>query len=112
MSLEEIIRMKLGLEELTPEARLYSEEVKMKVRLFCNLPDEEEIKPSLAFTMANMVVDLINKDKAETEPDDKLKSIDMGDTSYTFDTANKFGRIDNLLRDYEGDLLKYRRIRK
>lgn len=109
MSVEEIVRIKLKLEELTPDASLAIEEVGIRIREFCNLLEAEPIPEGLNFTYASMVVDFTKS--MENEPD-ILKSVDMGDTSYTFDTTVRTNKIDYLMRNYEGDMLKYRRIRR
>lgn len=110
MTVQEIVLSKLKLSTITPDIEIAIVEIEKKIRNYCNIPEGEELPVRLAFTHANMVVDLI-KNESSDAGDQTIKSISMGDTSYSFDTSSK-DSISKLILNYESDLKAYRRLRK
>lgn len=109
MTLNEVVLSKLKLSTITPDIELAIKEVDVKVRNYCNFSKDEEIPESLLFVQANMIVELIKSESEEIET--AIKSVSMGDTSYTFDVGSKVKAVE-LILDYEADLKAHRRLRK
>lgn len=110
MTAQEIVLSKLKLSTITTDIEIAIEEIEIKIRNYCNIPFEEELPVGLVYTHANMVVDLINSGSSDIGAQ-TIKSMSMGDTSYTFDVNSKVD-IVRLIVDYEADLKAYRRLRK
>lgn len=114
MTAMEIVLGKLKLSTADSAIELALLETEQKVRTYCNIPEEELIPVALNFTLANMAIDLLKYNPAASDDLENLpvKSVTMGETSYTFDTTGARQILDKLLLDYQSDLLKFRRIRK
>lgn len=110
MTVQEIVLSKLKLSTITPDIEIAIAEIEIKIRNYCNIPKDELLPQALVFTQANMVVDLIKNESSDIG-DQTIKSVSMGDTSYTFDVNSKVN-IVKLIVDYEADLKAYRRLRK
>lgn len=116
MTVEAIVLGKLKLDESNTDIALAIAEAETQVRMFCNIPDDELLPERINFTLANMAIGVlgINKYFAGDENAVKveLKSVTMGDTSYTFNADSKQQALEQLLTNYERDLMLYRRLRK
>ena len=114
MTAMEIVLSKLSLSAADPAVELALLETEQKVRNYCNIPEDEDIPTALNFTVANIAIDLLKYNPASESGIENLpvKSVTMGETSYTFDIANSRQILGRLLLDYESDLRKFRRIRK
>ncbi len=114
MTAMEIVLSKLSLSAADDTITLALLEIEQKVRTFCNVPPEELLPDALSFTMANMTVDLLkNNPAADADLENiPVKSVTMGDTSYTFDIVSGRQLLDKIVLNYESDLLKFRRRRK
>lgn len=110
MTVKEIVLSKLKLSTTTPDIELAIEEIGTQIHNICNIPVLEALPNELNFTYANMVVELFKYDNQTSEESDKIKSVTMGKVSYDFEIASK--HIDSVIRDYQSDLLKFRRIKK
>lgn len=110
MTVQEIVLSKLKLSTITIDIEMAIEEIETKIRNYCNISEGEQLPKGLIFTQANMVVDLIKNDSPDIA-DKTVKSVSMGDTSYTFDISNK-NSIEKITLNYEADLKAYRRLRK
>ncbi len=111
LTVVEIVLSKLKLSTTNIDIDLAIEEIGQKIHNFCNIPQSEQIPAELNFTYANMVVGLVTYSSPDILQKD-ITNIKMGDTSYTFDLTSKQKHIDNLILNYEDDLIKYRRIRR
>lgn len=114
MTAMEIVLSKLSLSAADPAVELALLEIEQKVRNYCNIPDIDTLPTALNFTIANMTIDLLKYNPASESGIENLpvKSVTMGETSYTFDTAYSRQILDKLILNYESDLRKFRRIRK
>lgn len=114
MNTLELVLLKLKLDAANPDIELAILETEQKVRNYCNITDIDTLPAALNFTIANMTIDLLKNNPASESGIENLpvKSVTMGETSYTFDTTNSRQILDKLLLDYESDLRKFRRIRK
>lgn len=110
MIVNDIVLSKLKLSTITPDISIAIIEIETKIRNFCNIPADEQLPAELTFTHANMVVDLV-KNESNSIENQNIKSISMGETSYTFDTSSK-DKIAKLILNYESDLKKFRRLKK
>lgn len=111
MKLEEILAKKLKMAELNDDIKLCLFEVVQRVREYLNYKESDELSYAVKFIIINMTIDLMALSKMKDE-EPGLKSITMGDTSYSFDTASKAQLINISLDKYEAELRRYRRFRK
>ncbi len=114
MTTLELVLRKLKLDAANPDIELAILETEQKVRNYCNIADIDTLPAALNFTVANMTIDLLKYNPASESGIENLpvKSVTMGETSYTFDIANSRQILDKLLLDYESDLKKFRRLKK
>lgn len=115
MNVTEIVEAKIPFNDLPGEILLamYIEEVGQSIKTYCNRSD---IPSELAFTHANMVVDLINGEKRRTELDgnSSVSSIKEGDVTVQFGSARVDSReraTEQLLFDYSKQLNRFRKLR-
>ena len=114
MEVIEIVRAKLT--DKAPEAlqlNFYIEEVAQAIKTYCNRTD---IPSELAFTHANMVVDMIKNEKRKNDPEaqSSVASIREGDTTVQFGSAKVESReraTEKLLYDYSSQLNRFRKLR-
>lgn len=103
MTVQEMVKTALNIEELPPIVIMDIERVGGKVKNFCNI---SEIPEALHFTVADMVVDL-NKQRTD-DVDIKVTSVKMGDTSYSFQADSA---VDKMIKNYESELIDFRKMR-
>lgn len=114
MEVIEIVRAKLTDE--APEAlrlNFYIEEVAQAIKTYCNRTD---IPSELAFTHANMVVDMITGENRKDDPEvqSSVSAIKEGDVQVTFGSAKVESReraTEKLLYDYSKQLNSFRKMR-
>lgn len=115
MNVIEIVKAKLPSDKLPEEALLdmYVEEVRQTILTYLNRTD---MPPELAFTHANMVVDVITGESRKVDPDAAatVKSVKEGDVTVQFGSTNVESReraTQTLLFDYSKQLNKFRKLR-
>ncbi|MEK4712245.1 hypothetical protein [Sporosarcina sp. FSL K6-5500] len=114
MEVIEIVRTKLP--DTAPEAlqlNFYIEEVAQAIKTYCNRTD---IPRELAFTHANMVVDMITGENRKNDPEaqSSVSAIKEGDVQVTFGSAKVESReraTEKLLFDYAKQLNSFRKLR-
>lgn len=92
---------------------MFIEEVAQAIMTYCNRTD---IPSELAFTHANMVVDMITGENRKNDPDaqSSVSAIKEGDVQVTFGSAKVESReraTEQLLFDYSKQLNKFRKMR-
>lgn len=108
MSLEEILKAKLGKTELSVSEVLELQKTESMVRAYCNLTDDEFLPEALKFAIAESAADILTEASEESR---KLKSISMGDTSYSFQGTSDKLRTEKL--EMRGEVLRrYRKLKK
>lgn len=114
MTIQEIIMARVPPGSVNERLmQIIAAEAEQKVRNYCNFAQEEALPAALNFTVANMAMDLIQlRPSSGSEESGPVKSVTMGDVSYSFDTTSGRTTLEKLLLNYEGDLKKYRRLKK
>lgn len=115
MDVFEIVKVKLPLEDQTADflIKMHIQEVEQTIKSYCNRSD---IPCELAFTHANMVVDIITENvrRNVTDSPGTVKSIKEGDVQVTFEATRgslREAQMEALLFDYASQLNKFRKLR-
>lgn len=80
--------------------------VGQQVLNYCHITD---IPDGLVYTVADMVIKYINHQQSNDSPTANVKSVTMGDTSYTFSSDSTAGDVNDLIMLYRSDLNRYRK---
>lgn len=117
MTVDEILKARLGVESLDDETQLARNQIKQEILEFCHI---KGVPPGLDFVWADMTLALLSswrQEKSVQKGDapfaGALSSVSMGDTSYHFN-ASAYGktnteRINAIVGNYKAKLVKYRR---
>jgi hypothetical protein len=78
------------------------------IRNYCNI---DEIPEGLGNTLVRMAADIYrNEHPGEPDVPQGVKSVTTGDTSTSFGVTETNGYAESLLRNYRGQLNRYRRV--
>ena len=85
------------------------ERVEDTIKNYCNI---KEIPEELNNTVLSMAMELYRIENFGSEEEGKdIKSIQVGDTTTTFETNKKIDISKELLKDYKGQLDPFRKLR-
>lgn len=120
MDVFEIVKAKVPAEQLPSDdavLALYVAETGQAIKNFCNI---SSVPSELVFTHAEMTIDAISADQRRRllstsgETPASVKSVKEGDVQVTFEgTKTGLGEtvLENLLFNYQTQLLRFRKVR-
>ncbi|SDX89668.1 phage head-tail connector protein [Tepidimicrobium xylanilyticum] len=107
----EKLKLLLGIKDDSKDAILEFtiERVEDTIKNYCNI---EEIPEELNTTVLSMAMELCRLENfGNVEGKKDIKSIQVGDTTTTFETNKSIDISNELLKDYKAQLAPYRKIR-
>lgn len=107
----EKLKQLLGIEDDSKDFILEFaiERVENTIKNYCNI---KEIPTELNNTVISMVMELYRAENFGSEEEGKeIKSIQVGDTTTTFETNKKIDMSKELLKDYKAQLDPFRKLR-
>lgn len=110
MDRKEKLKVLLGItpNEKDSQVEFVLETAEETVKNYCHI---EEIPEGLSNTVIRMAMDIYrNEQPGESEVPLAVKSISEGDTSTGFGAAESAGYAESVLKDYRGQLNRYRKV--
>lgn len=106
----EILKSLLGIPDNSKDIllQLTISQIEETIKNYCNV---EEVPEELKNTAYRMAMDIYrNEQPGETEKPQAVKSVSIGDTSTSFGDAASSNYVQSILKDYKGQLNRYRRV--
>lgn len=106
----EILKSLLGIPDNSKDIllQLTISQTEETIKNYCNV---EEVPEGLKNTAYRMAMDIYrNEQPGETEKPQAVKSVSIGDTSTSFGDTVSSDYVQSVLKDYKGQLNRYRRV--